>query len=172
MPVEATDVPQFVGLAERLRRETYGCKVWDRDGAEVVFARTLVGLNFVTALELVMAHACDPDAKTPGAINRKFKPDLAPPPAIRPTAANQCRECGMVAGQCHPSCPGTSVRQSVPSRAETAAALKAAALAQMRPTGTFPGRDPEPRPDDDPAAPSAARAALRTDPSTEENEHE
>lgn len=131
MPVESADVGQFVSLAERLRKETYGCKVWDRHGAEVVFARQLVGLNFRTALELVIAHSCDPEAKTPAAIQRKFTPEPGEPKTLRPTAANQCRECGYVAGQCHPDCPGTRTRPVPPADPSTRAAAIAAARAAL-----------------------------------------
>jgi len=133
MPVESTDVPAFVGLALRLRRETHGCGAWDQHGAEVVFARDLVGLNFRTALELIIAHSCDPEAKTPAAIKRPFSPEPGVergPAGSGITAANQCRECGHVAGRCHPSCPGANVRP-LSSDPEVNASGKAAALARI-----------------------------------------
>lgn len=110
MPVEATDVPQFVSLAERLRRETHGCKVWDRQGADVVFARELVGMNFRTALELVIAHAGDPEAKTPAAITRPFKPE-APAPRKRVGPPRRDEECPTHPGQYADNCGGCRADQ-------------------------------------------------------------
>lgn len=91
MPVTAADIPQFVSLADRLRTETYGCKVWDKQGTDVIFARELVGMNFRTALELVLAHACDPTAKTPAAITRPFRPE--PVVTKLPLAPKKDQEC-------------------------------------------------------------------------------
>jgi len=142
MPVESADVPQFVSLAERLRKETYGCKTWDRHGSETVFARELVGMNFRTALELVIAHSCDSEAKTPAAIRRPFKPEPVEPPAPRLTAETQCPECNYyVPGQCHPTCP-TKQRVEV----EPLPDPKAAARANIRTLGQTPKPDAEDTP--------------------------
>jgi len=100
MPVTTADIPQFVGLAERLRRETNGCTPWDRHGAAAVFARDLVGMNFRIALELVIAHACDPAAKTPGSIKRPFKPERAPEQHRNPHRDEACPDCGGWRGAC------------------------------------------------------------------------
>lgn len=105
MPVEAADIPQFVGLADRLRRETYGCKVWDKQGTDVIFARELVGMNFRTAIELVLAHSCDPDAKTPAAIKRPFTPTNSTP-TKRTGPPKKAEECPDHPGQYADNCGG------------------------------------------------------------------
>lgn len=79
------DVRALEHLAHRLREDTTGCGKWDAHGTHVVFARELKGMTLAIAMELVVAHATDPDAKTPAAITRPFKPEVTvtiPPPEM------------------------------------------------------------------------------------------
>lgn len=102
MPATDQDVRALEHLARRLREDTYGCKPWDAEGTHVVFARELLGKNLAYAIELVLHHACDPNAKTPAAITRKFTPDLpAPPTPGPPKATESCpRHPGSPAANC------------------------------------------------------------------------
>lgn len=103
--VTERDIPWLVYGAQRLREETYGCKIWDKQGTDVIFARELVGMNFQTAVELVVAHSVDPDAKTPAAIKRPFKPDTS---AARKRSGppKRAEECPHHPGQYADNCGG------------------------------------------------------------------
>lgn len=92
MTVNDQDVRALEHLAHRIREDTHGCKPWDRPGTVTVFARELKGKHLLTAIELVVAHAQDPDAKTPGSITRNFTPAPAAPRRgdIPPTRAEEC----------------------------------------------------------------------------------
>lgn len=96
MAVNDRDLGAFEYLAERIREDTPGCAIWDRQGTHVVFARELKGKHLVTALEMILAHAVDPNAKTPAAITRKFTPDVPKPSQhARPLRRdNTCLDCG------------------------------------------------------------------------------
>lgn len=78
MSATDADVRALEHLAARIRQDTHGCAPWDRQGIHVIFQRELVGMHLLTALEIVVGHASDPDAKTPAAISRPFTPK---PPA-------------------------------------------------------------------------------------------
>lgn len=102
MAVTENDIAWFVHLARRLREDTYGTKVWDDHGTQIIFARELVGMHFATAVELVLAHAQDKDAKTPKSITRNFKPEPGEPIEARRlrTKENTCDGCGHWRGSC------------------------------------------------------------------------
>lgn len=67
------DARALTYLARRLRDDTYGCGKWDENGTYAEVSK-LVGQNLAVTIERVVAHACDPAAKTPGAIRRPFVP--------------------------------------------------------------------------------------------------
>lgn len=95
------DARALAHIASRLREETVGCCTWDIEGTIPVFTRVLVGKNLQIATELVLAHATDPDAKTPGAITRKFTPERRKPTeSLNPTPETACRRCGGFKGNC------------------------------------------------------------------------
>lgn len=74
MPTTDQDARALTYLAKRLREETYGANTWDEAGIHAVIAK-LIGRNLPTLVEQVTRHASDPEAKTPGAINRPFLPE-------------------------------------------------------------------------------------------------
>lgn len=91
------DARALTYLARRLRDETHGCARWDDAGTYAVIAR-LVGQNLALTIERVTRHAADPEARTPGAIERPFVPDPTKPPTPRrdwPDDAHRCRTCSL-----------------------------------------------------------------------------
>ena len=74
MPTNDQDTRALTYLACRLRKETRGAGEWDQAGVQSVIAK-LVGHNLAVTIERVTRHAADPDAKTPGAIQRPFVPE-------------------------------------------------------------------------------------------------
>lgn len=74
MAVNEQDLAAFEHLAYRIREDTHGLKPWDRIGTHRVFKEVLKDMHLMTAINLVVAHASDPDAKTPGSIKRPFTP--------------------------------------------------------------------------------------------------
>ncbi|RNL66268.1 hypothetical protein EFK50_01175 [Nocardioides marmoriginsengisoli] len=89
MAVNDRDISALVHLACRIREDTYGCGTWDRQGIHTVFTRELTGMHLMTAIEIVVAHASDPDAKTPAAITRPFLPK---PATTVPKDPTRCRD--------------------------------------------------------------------------------
>lgn len=107
MSVTDLDVSALVHLAYRIREDTHGLKPWDRQGTHVIFTRELKGMHLPTAVEIVIRHASDPEAKTPAAITRPFLP--AAPPAHRLRKSGPPRkheECPTHAGQYADNCGG------------------------------------------------------------------
>lgn len=105
MPTNDQDARALTYLAGRLRAETHGCREWDESGIFSVIKAELVGKNLAHALEVVLCHATDTEAKTPGAMKRPFVP---PKPSQQPKghpgplkASEQCRRCGGPKGDCH-----------------------------------------------------------------------
>lgn len=74
MPTTDQDARALTYLAKRLREETHGANRWDEAGISAIVTN-LIGRNLPSVVEQVTRHACDPEAKTPGAINRPFLPD-------------------------------------------------------------------------------------------------
>lgn len=74
MAVTTRDVAWLCEMAYRIREDTYGLKPWDRTGTHAVFAEVFPGMHLTTVIEMVIAHAADPEARTPGAIKRPFLP--------------------------------------------------------------------------------------------------
>lgn len=112
MPVNDRDLGALVYLAGRLREDTHGAGTWDTHGTEVVFARELRGTNLRIALEEIIAHASDPHAKTPAAINRGFKPAPASPAARRVYPPKKTDECARHPGQWADNCGGCKADQA------------------------------------------------------------
>lgn len=81
MPTTDQDARALAYLAGRLREETSGCREWDQVGTFTIVKAELVGKNLAYAVEAVLCHGTDPDAKTPGAIKRPFLP---PKPSEKP----------------------------------------------------------------------------------------
>lgn len=106
MAVTDRDLAALIYLAGRLREDTYGAGPWDAHGTEVVFVRELKGKNLQIALEEILAHACDPDAKTPAAITRPFKPDPVARAPRRGLAPRKSEECTLHPGQFADNCGG------------------------------------------------------------------
>lgn len=103
MPATERDLEALAYLARRLREETYGAGQWDAQGVHAVFSK-LVGRNLAITCEQVIRNAIDPDAKTPGAVNRPFLP---PAPSERPREAarppkrgEHCLTCGLHLDRC------------------------------------------------------------------------
>lgn len=99
MTVNDRDVSAFAHLAVRLRQDTQGCGAWDLHGTTTVFAQHLKGKHLATAMELVLAHAQDPEAKTPAAVTRPFTPtELGTP--IRPRCGKHPSQYADDCGRC------------------------------------------------------------------------
>ncbi len=88
MPVTARDAQALTYLAQRLRDDTPGCGKWDENGTNAVISR-LLGQNLALTVERVVRHACDATARTPGAIDRPFLPDLPAPGPRHPASVGQ-----------------------------------------------------------------------------------
>lgn len=73
--VTERDLGALTYLAGRLREETHGCAAWDQRGVEVKVAE-FRNQNLAIALEQILRHATDPEAKTPGALHRQFSPPM------------------------------------------------------------------------------------------------
>lgn len=94
MPTTKRDLQALQYLAQRLREETTGAGKWHDNGLTAVLSK-LEGHNLAMTIERVCRHSADPDAKTPGAIERPFVPDLEPPGPPRPPKPSEaCRTCG------------------------------------------------------------------------------
>lgn len=102
MAVNDRDVSALEHLAYRIREDTYGLKPWDRQGTHVIFARELTGRHLLTAIETVVAHASDPEAKTPAAITRPFLPNVprTAPPSPQPGPDDRCTTCSKTKELC------------------------------------------------------------------------
>lgn len=92
MPLTDQDARALTYLARRLRTETYGACDWDEAGVWAIVS-ALVGQQLATSIERVTRHAADPQAKTPGAINRPFVPNAAEPERPRPPKPSEA-VCG------------------------------------------------------------------------------
>lgn len=96
MPATDQDLRALTYIARRLRDQTHGCAQWDEAGTFACLKAELAGQNLLIALQRVIGHATDPDAKTPGAIKRPFTPV---PPKPEPEREKYdprkvCHECG------------------------------------------------------------------------------
>lgn len=105
MPTNDQDIRALKYLAMRLRKETYGAGPWDEHGTHIVFADYLTRMNLGVAMDLVLRHAQDPDAKTPAAIKRKFAPE-PPKPDHRWMPPKRDEECPAHPGQRATACGG------------------------------------------------------------------
>lgn len=106
MSTNDRDLAALTYLAGRLRTETYGCGPWDQRGIEVKVAE-FRNQNLAIVLEQILRHATDPDAKTPGALHRKFSPPM--PSDREPTKRGNPRrdqECPKHPGQWPDNCAG------------------------------------------------------------------
>ncbi|HET7407347.1 MAG TPA: hypothetical protein VFJ21_09485 [Mycobacteriales bacterium] len=103
MPTTDQDARALTYLAKRLREETYGACRWDEAGIYAVIAK-LIGRNLPTVVEQVTRHASDPEAKTPGAINRPFLPDAPKAGPLYPPKRGE--DCPRHPGQWATSCGG------------------------------------------------------------------
>lgn len=113
MPTNDTDARALAYLARRLRAETYGARDWDEAGTYAVISR-LAGQQLASVAERVIRHATDPEAKTPGAINRPFVPAAAEPGRPMPPKVDQaCHTCGRELDGCI-----CGERQTRPARAD------------------------------------------------------
>ena len=74
MTTTEQDARALTYLTRRLREETHGAREWDEAGIYAIVKR-FVGHNLPLTVERVTRHASDPEAKTPGALERPFLPD-------------------------------------------------------------------------------------------------
>jgi hypothetical protein len=95
MPTTDQDLRALTYLARRLRDETHGCAQWDEAGTFACLKAELAGQNLLIAVQRVIGHATDPEAKTPGAIKRPFTPEPTNAP-VRPRfdPRKVCHVCG------------------------------------------------------------------------------
>jgi hypothetical protein len=140
MPTDKRDAQALAYLARRLRAETRGCREWD-DAGTYAKVSELIGQNLALAVERVLCHATDPEAKTPGAILRNFtppRPSTKDPDRFRPPKRDEaCKVCG---GWCPGPCardgygPDDDNEPHRTSHADAAfdASLARAQLAQAR----------------------------------------
>ena len=96
MPTTDQDLRALTYLARRLRDETHGCAQWDEAGTFACLKDAYAGQNLLLTIQRLIGHACDPDARTPGAVKRPFTPDLPPdvPPRIPYDPRKVCHICG------------------------------------------------------------------------------
>lgn len=101
MPMTDQDARALTYLARRLRDETNGACGWDDNGTYAVVSK-LTGQNLAMSIERVTRHAADPEAKTPGAIQRPFIPDAQPASSNRdnPPAHERCSVCSLSELRC------------------------------------------------------------------------
>lgn len=102
MAVTDLDISALEHLAYRIRQDTHGLVPWDRHGTHVIFKRELLGKHLPSAIETVIAHASDPEAKTPAAITRAFTPKVqhAAPPRQQPGPDDRCTTCSEAKDEC------------------------------------------------------------------------
>jgi len=105
MPTDDRDIQALTYLATRLRTETMGAGEWDQAGIHAVISR-FKGHNLAVTVERVTRHAADPEARTPGAMERPFVP-AAPVSGPRTNAKagdpDECRRhVGERVGSCRP----------------------------------------------------------------------
>lgn len=147
MSTNDRDLAALTYLAGRLRSETYGCGAWDQRGLEVKVAE-FKGMQLAVVVEQILRHATDPEAKTPGALHRKFSPPT--PSEKAPTKRgnpHRDQECSHHPGQWPDNCAGCKTEsiaayydepdQDRPTSADAslARALLAQARAQTCPCG-------------------------------------
>lgn len=93
MSLTHQDARALAYLARRLRADA-NLTPWDEHGTFSVLRRH-IGTALDVMAERVIRHAVDPNASTPGAINRPFVPPApseGPPRPPRP--AESCKTCG------------------------------------------------------------------------------
>lgn len=94
MPTTKRDLQAIHYLAQRLREDTRGAGTWHDNGLTAALAK-LEGQNLAITIERVTRHAADPEARTPGAIDRPFLPEPAKPETARPPKPSECCQlCG------------------------------------------------------------------------------
>ncbi|HET7326967.1 MAG TPA: hypothetical protein VFJ14_06725 [Nocardioidaceae bacterium] len=89
MPTTTRDAQALTYLAKRLREETHGACRWDDAGIWATVSK-LEGRQLADTIERVCRHAADPEAKTPGAINRPFVPEARRQPVQPPKRGQDC----------------------------------------------------------------------------------
>lgn len=135
MPVTEQDARALAHLAMRIRRETPGANTWDEHGTNAVMGK-LVGRDLATTAERVVIHAADPEAKTPGAVMRPFKPKREESTTRVPPRREQ--ECRRHPGEWSDACRICSAPkprdadEPTPEPASNALALARAQLATTR----------------------------------------
>lgn len=89
------DAQALTYLARRLREATRGAREWDDQGTYAVIAER-IGHDLTDVVRVVIGHATDPEARTPGAMRRPFVPKKAEEPGVaRPPKADEaCQVCG------------------------------------------------------------------------------
>jgi hypothetical protein len=116
------DLAALTYLAGRLRVETYGCGPWDQRGLEVKVAE-FKNQNLTIVVEQILRHATDPEAKTPGALHRKFSPPMPserePRKRGNPRAGDE-GECSVHLGQWADNCAGCRTNSLVGDDDDTA----------------------------------------------------
>ena len=142
MTTTTRDAQALTYLATRLRDETHGCGKWDQNGTYSVIAE-LVGLNLADTIRRVIAHALDPEARTPGAIKRPFVPKVPETPGARFPARAGINECryhpGEHATACR-ACAADTLAGDRPEPRATAASQPTAAYLKAR-RGTNEGAE-------------------------------
>lgn len=103
MPTTDQDARALTYIVKRLREETYGASRWDETGIHAVITK-LIGRNLPTVVEQITRHASDPEAKTPGAINRPFLPEAPKAGPLYPPKRHE--ECPHHPGQWRDACHG------------------------------------------------------------------
>jgi hypothetical protein len=107
------DLAALTYLAGRLREETYGCGAWDQRGLEVKVAE-FKNQNLAIVVEQILRHATDLEAKTPGALHRKFSPPMPserePMKRGNPKVGDE-GECRQHPGQWADNCGGCATKK-------------------------------------------------------------
>jgi hypothetical protein len=136
MPTTDRDAQALAYIAGRLREETTGARKWDQVGSYEVIKTELVGKNLAMAVEAVLCHATDVEAKTPGSLRRPFNP---PRPSDRPKERmhppRRGEDCPRHPGQWADNCGGCAAdKRAVEYDDEPVAGSlsKDEALARMR----------------------------------------
>lgn len=171
MTVQLDDAKVFTYLARRLRKETYGCAEWDEAGTYAVI-REFVGHTYSETLHLVVGHAMDPAARTPGAMRRPFVPKRDDGGRRQPAKAGE--DCKRHAGEYVGSCRACAVEQydaptdPVLADDDRSAGQRLRDELRARRLGGTPQPSPAPDVASEPAVDDAAGAPGRAQPDVQQ----
>lgn len=168
MPTTKRDLQALQYLAKRLRDETHGAGEWHDAGLWTVLAR-MEGHNLAVTIERIVHNAADPDARTPGAIERPYTPG-PPAPVVERVPYDKhgcCSVCSLPEDKCratwtdHDYTSAAAQRARVKAEGYDTGAIVGALRGELHPTRE-PDLEPTRTTRDNPHA-ARARAHLAAD---------